>query len=198
MRMRAAACAAIAALVAAVLSGCMFVTPQQTARSYTPSDGVNGQVGNVEIRNVLLVAAPGGTVANMVGVLANSADSAATVTLQYATTSGTVSTTVTVPANGVLSMRPNPSAQESTLVTTDAQPVRLTGVDVVPGGLYPVGFATGSAQPVGLKVPVLNGSLSEYRNLIPTPTPTPTPTVSEDLLPSDEPTDSPSPSATAG
>ena len=194
MKMRVAASVAVTALVTGALSGCMFFTPQQTARSYTPSDGVNGHVGDVAIRNVLLLTdeAPSTSqAANMLGVLVNSGDSAKTVTLQYATSSGTESTTLTVPANGLLSLRPNPATQTDASVPTAARDVQLQDVDAVPGGLFTIGFAVSGSNPVSLSVPVLTGTLEEYASLLPTPTPTPSATTE-----SPDATESPSPSPT--
>lgn len=187
--MRIAASVAVSALVAGALSGCMFFTPQQTSRSYTPSDGVNGHIGDVAIRNVLLLAAEAPSTsqaANMLGVLVNSGDSAQTVTLQYETSSGLETTTLTVPANGLLSLRPNVQAQSEAQVPTEARDLQLQDVDAVPGGLFDVGFTVSGAKPVTLRLPVLTGTLDEYSSLLPTPTPTPT----------EEPTTSASPEVT--
>ncbi len=185
--MRVAASAAVTALVAGALSGCMFVTPQQTARSYTPSDGVNAQVGSVKVRNVLLVT-DDGSQANMLGLLSNSGDAAASVTLQYETTSGDETTTLTVPAGGVLSLRPNADEQVATSVTTEARSVQLDGLDATPGGLLNVGVTVSGEQPITLRVPVLTGKLSEYTGLVPTPSTT----ASQDVEPSQGSTPSPS------
>ena len=187
--MRVAASAAVTALVAGVLSGCMFVTPQQTARSYTPSDGINATLGAVKVRNVLLVTEDGQQ-ANMLGVLSNSGDVAASVTLQYDTASGSESTTLAVPARGVLSLRPNADEQVATSVTTQARAVQLDGLDATPGGLLDVGLTVSGEEPVTLRVPVLTGSLSEYTGLVPTPTTT----ASQDVVPSQGTTPSPTPS----
>ena len=187
--MRVAASAAVTALVAGVLSGCMFVTPQQTTRSYTPSDGINASVGSIKVRNVLLIT-DDGQQANMLGLLSNSGDVATTVTLQYDTTAGSETTTLAVPANGVLSLRPNADEQVATSVTTQARAVQLDGLDATPGGLYTVGLSVSGEEPITLRVPVLTGELSEYAGLAPTPTTT----ASQDVEPSEGVTPSPSPS----
>lgn len=187
--MRVAASAAVTALVAGVLSGCMFVTPQQTTRSYTPSDGINATIGSIKVRNVLLVT-DDGQQANMLGVLSNSGDVASTVTLQYDTATGSESTTLAVPAGGVLSLRPNADQQVATSVQTTAQAVQLDGLSAQPGSLLTVGLSVSGEQPVTLRVPVLNGSLSEYAGLVPTPTTT----ASQDVVPSQAVSPSPTPS----
>lgn len=199
MRLRFAAAAAVTAVAAGALSGCMMITPQETIASVSPAGGTNGQVGDVQIRNVLVLAGGDGQIGTMIGVLSNTGDAPATVTLQYDTTAGTESTQVSVPANGVLSLRPNPGTQTTTQVTTDARAVRLTDVDLTPGALFPVGFSTSGADPVSLRVPVLNGSLPRYASLVPTPTASPTPEdTSTSGLESPQPSDSPSASASAG
>lgn len=189
--MRVAASAAVTALVAAALSGCMFVTPQQTTRSYTPSDGINASIGSIKVRNVLLITDQGQQ-ANMLGVLSNSGDVATTVTLQYDTTSGTESTTLAVPANGVLSLRPNADEQVSTAVKTEARAVQLDGLSVTPGGLLNVGLSVSGQEPITLRVPVLTGKLSEYVGLAPSPSTT----ASQDVEPSQAVSPSPTPSPT--
>lgn len=174
MRMRVAASVALTTLLAGCLAACAFVTPQQTARSYTPSDGVNGRVGSVSIRNVFLVTADGSS-GNLIGVLSNRTDESATVTLQYAAGGGQQTVDVTVPADSLVSLRPG-AASTSGAGGSSTQQVTLDGIDATRGGLFPVGFSEGTGEPVDLDVPVLANSLSAYATLTPTPSPTPSPT----------------------
>lgn len=203
MRKRTAAAVAGTALTALLLTGCQFVTPQQTARSYTPSDGVNGQVGDVVVRNVFLVTEDG-TSANVIGALANEADTDRTVTMQYSAGGATRSVTITVPGNGLVSLRPGPTRTDAT--TGSSEQVTLDGIRATRGALFPVGFAEGSASPLDLRLPVLTSSLPDYATLTPTPTPStpprrtprpsdeatplPTPSTSDDTL---SPTEAPAP-----
>lgn len=186
--MRVAASVVGTALVAIVLTACQFVTPQQTTRSYTPSDGVNGQVGDVVIRNVFLVTEDGSS-ASLIGALANEGDSDQVVTMQYAGGGATRTVQVTVPADGLVSLRPGASRIDAT--TGSSQQVVLEGIRAARGGLFQVGFAQGSAEPLNLRLPVLTSSLPDYRTLTPTPTPTRT---ARTPRPSDEATPLPTPS----
>jgi hypothetical protein len=191
VKMRVAASVAVTVLVSAALAGCQFVTPQQTARSYTPSDGVNGSAGPVGIRNALLVTG-GGETASLIGVLTNSSDSAQTVSLEWTSTSGTETERVAVPANGLLSLSTVPDTVD-TSTTDETDTVVLEDVDATPGGLFRMTFTSGSDS-ADLQLPVLTGKLQEYSTLVPTVTPTPTRTPRRTESPA--PTDSSTPTPT--
>jgi hypothetical protein len=190
--MRVAASIAVTVLATTVLAGCQFVTPQQTANSYTPSDGVNGSAGDVKIRNAFLIDGAGDT-ASLIGVLSNTSDAQTSVTLGWTSTTGAETKTVIVPSNGLISLSTDPTKLD-TSVTSDASSVILDGVSATPGGLFPVTFTT-SAGTGNLSLPVLTGSFSQYATLVPTPTPTPTktkktptPSITDSLSPSPTPT----------
>jgi hypothetical protein len=195
VKRRVAASIAVTVLATTVLAGCQFVTPQQTTRSYTPADGVNGSAGAVDVRNVFVLEGPGNT-ASVIGVLSNTSDAQTSVTLQWTGTTGTKTRSLVVPAGGLLSMSTTPSKIDAS-VASDSSAVVLDGVATTPGGLFPVTFSTSGGQ-ASLQLPVLTGSFSQYATLVPTPTPTPTPTktrktptpgVSDSAVPTPTPTD---------
>jgi hypothetical protein len=186
--MRVAASVAVTVLATTVLAGCQFITPQQTSRSYTPSDGVNGSVGDVEIRNVFLIDGAQNT-ASLIGVLANSSSSPSSVTLQWSGSAGTETKRLQIPANGLLSLSTDPSTPAAS-VPGAAGSVILEDVKATPGALFPITFSS-SSKDQDLQLPVLTGSFSQYATLVPTPTPTPTTS-----SPSPGVTGSPSPGAT--
>jgi hypothetical protein len=191
VKMRVAASVAVTVLVSAALAGCQFVTPQQTARSYTPSDGVNGSAGPVAIRNALLITGSGET-ASLIGVLTNSSDSAQTVSLEWTSSSGTETERVAVPAGGLLSLSTD-SGTVDTSTTDETDSVVLEDVEATPGGLFRMSFTSGSDS-TDLQLPVLTGKLQEYSTLVPTVTPTPTRTPRRTESPA--PTDSSTPTPT--
>ena len=173
MKMRVAASIAVTVLATTVLAGCQFVTPQQTSRSYTPADGVNGSAGTVDVRNAFVLEGAGDT-ASVIGVLSNKSDAQTSVTLQWAGTSGTQTRSLVIPAGGLLSMSTDPTKLDAS-VASDSSAVVLDGVKTMPGGLFNVTFSTSDGQS-SLQLPVLTGSFPQYATLVPTPTPTPTPT----------------------
>jgi hypothetical protein len=191
--MRVAASVAVTVLATTVLAGCEFITPQQTTGSYTPSDGVNGTVGDVEVRNVFLIDGAEHT-ASMIGVLSNESSSATSVTLQWTSTSGTETKNLAIPAGGLLSLSTDPSKPDAP-VPSGATSVILSDVDAKPGALFPVTFSE-SSKDTDLQLPVLTGSFSQYATLVPTPTPTPTktkrtpvPDITDSSSPTPTPTD---------
>lgn len=190
MKMRLAASVAVTVLATTVLAGCQFITPQQTSRSYTPSDGVNGSVGSVQIRNVFLVDGEDDT-ASLIGVLSNTSATASEVTLQWTSATGTETKRLNLPGNGLLSISTDPSTPDASVPGSSAS-VILDDVDATPGSLFPVTF-TASSKDEDLRLPVLTGSLSQYATLVPTPTPTPTKTK---RTPEAEATDTASPTPT--
>lgn len=190
MKMRVAASIAVTVLATTVLAGCQFVTPQQTANSYTPSDGVNGTAGDVDVRNAFVLDGADDT-ASVIGVLSNTSTAQTSVTLQWTSTAGTETRNLVIPAGGLLSMTTDPTKLD-TSVASDSSAVVLDGVDATPGGLFNVKFSTSDGAS-SLSLPVLTGSQSQYATLVPTPTPTPTKTK---RTPSPDITDSSSPTPT--
>jgi hypothetical protein len=188
VKMRVAASIAVTAMATLALAGCQFVTPQQTARSYTPSDGVNGDAGDIQVRNAFVIDGTGDT-ASVIGVLANTSQAQTSVTLQWTGTGGPQTRSLQVPAGGLLSMSTDPTKVDAS-VPGDSSAVVLDGVDATPGSLLRVTFSTSDGS-ANLQLPVLTGSFPDYATLVPTPTPTPTKTKK-----AAEPTDSPSPTPT--
>lgn len=128
---------------------------QTTTLQYTPSDGVQGTVGDVDVRNVFVVAADEDSPGTMVGSLVNNGSDDVTVTI----VGESLSKDVDVPAGAVVTL--GPDGDES---------IEADEVGVVPGRHMRVQFSGGD-DAVELAVPVLDGSLPEYADLVPTGSP---------------------------
>jgi len=181
--MRVAASVALAGLIVLGASGCEFISPQDTTQINQVSDGMDANLGRVDVRNALMFTA-NGTEASLVTTLINTGSSSETVSMQYTSSTGPTTQQVSVPANGSITIRPG--GQTS---------VTLSGVDAKPGSLFPVYFSTGNRNAT-VRVPVLDASLPGYRTLTPTPTPVapvPAPTDTSGATPT--PTDSATPAA---
>ncbi|OMH37567.1 hypothetical protein [Tersicoccus sp. Bi-70] len=161
-RLRQAGIVLVASLSVLGASGCQAVNPQDTQMSYDPSDGVAATVGQVQLRNVFVAAAAKGTPARLGGALFNQSDRATTVTLSSG--SGTQST-VKLPANASYYLQQEPA-------------VNLGDVDQNPGSLVEMKLTeTASGATSTVRVPVVDGTLEEYRTVVPgSPAPTGTPT----------------------
>lgn len=174
MRRRIAVTAALAIGLAFGTAGCTFLAPQATLIKYNASDGVDLNVGKLQVRNAFVIS-PNGKDANLIGVLINTSDSPIAVKLQFSSGSAGTSKTLTehLKAGEVLSLG-NPGVKQ----------VVFRKADVKPGALLTVYIQYGNEQGKNLQLPVLNGSQSYYTGLAPspaptttsTPTPTPTPT----------------------
>lgn len=161
-RLRQAGVVLVASLSVLGTTGCQVVNPQATTTMYAPSDGVSGSVGDVQLRNIFVAAAAKGDPGRLGGALFNGADRQTTVTLRGA--SG-AETRLNLPANADYYLAQKPK------VTFDAVGQR-------PGALIEMTVTVaGSGASTKLQVPVVDGTLEEYRTLVPgAPTPTGTPT----------------------
>ena len=179
MKSRLVASIALAAAVALGTAGCNFLTPQATLEQYDPSDGVNGQVGDVALRNVLFILGEDET-ANLLFTTVNSGDEEADLHVEVLLDGEAWDEQVEIPTG-------------LTVFGGEEDAVIFEGIDLPDGGVVTVYFQYGEAEGVELPVPVLDGTLEEYRPYVPTPIPTPTQT----LVPTDDETASPTPSPTA-
>ncbi|MGH3691738.1 MAG: DNA modification methylase [Microbacterium sp.] len=166
MKSRLVASAALSALVLLGATGCTFITPQSTKIEYAASDGVNisDADGPIDVRNALVIANEDGSVGNFIAGIVNPTDEKATLTI---TVEGVEPFAVTVPAGGTVSLG------------ADEEPLRIVGLDAKPGATVEIHFQSGDSTGVKSEVPVLDGSLPYYADLVPSeeaPTPQPKPT----------------------
>ncbi|GAA1161803.1 DNA modification methylase [Microbacterium oxydans] len=173
MKSRLVASAALSALVLLGTTGCTFITPQSTKTEYAASDGVNvsDEDGPIDVRNALVVATEDGSVGNFVAAIVNPTDEKATLTV---TVEGVDPFAITVPANDTVSLG------------SDADPVRIVGLDTKPGATVEIHFQSGDSTGVKTQVPVLDGTLPYYSDLVPSekaPTSSPTPLPTDTAAP---------------
>ncbi|WP_345751988.1 DNA modification methylase [Microbacterium rhizophilus] len=157
MNSRILASLALGAVVALSATGCASLTHQATTIPYSPSDGVNvpapeGAAASIEIRNAVIVADDQGTDGNLVAALVNNTDEAATLNIDWASQTATVR----VPAGEVVS-----------LGAGTEEPLLLEGIDTEPGTTLPVYFQSGDAEGVLAEVPVFDGCLEHFADLVP-------------------------------
>ena len=165
MRARRAASVVLAsAVVLLSTAGCTFFAPQTTLKPYDPSDGVNTQIGDVYIRNVLLLTEDGNDASLLVNVV-NETDNGQNVKFQY---EGTDSDGTTGKVDK--SVFANPGTATSIGGHGNNQIV-LTGINAKPGTLFPVFVQYGDQTGKQLLVPVLDGTIKPYDELLPSATP---------------------------
>ena len=154
MRNRVASAVLSAVVVSAALSGCTFSAVQGNQIPYDPSDGIGETIGDLAVRNALLVTDDGET-ANLVVNIVNEGVKNVALTVSWETDAGRAERNVYVRAGGTLAY----GGERNRLV--------LTGIDAQPGSLFPVFFQYGDEEGRDLAVPVLDGALEEYADLVP-------------------------------
>ena len=160
---------ATAALGIGLLSvtGCGYTNPQQTAKHYAASDGTQANVGPLQLRNMMIISDGEDKPGRVVGAVYNT--SSEDVTLTIAGTAGS-QTRVPVKQNSYTLL--NDSTDEAILSTTGG----------IPGSLVEVTASEdGTNQKSTFKVPVLDATISDYKQYLPAgsePTGTATPTPS--------------------
>src|SRR5690606_14207812 len=82
VRARAVAAIALSGALALSLSGCTMWMHVETARPYHPSDGVNVTVGDLQLRNVLVLTEDG-ELGNLIGTAVNLTGSDIDFTVQW-------------------------------------------------------------------------------------------------------------------
>jgi hypothetical protein len=150
------------ALGAAVLlgtTGCAFITPQATTEIYSPADGVNiPDSGPLKVRNALIVSEEEGEAGNLIAAIVNETDESQTLNIELGEGADAQKATVRVPARSSVSLG-NPS--------DETPPLELEAVPGPPGSTVAVYFQSGDAEGVLYQVPVLDGSLDYYNELLP-------------------------------
>lgn len=156
MKSRLIASLALGALVVLGTTGCAMLSTQATSIQYSASDGVNiPDSGPLQVRNVLIVSDEEGADGVLVAAIVNSTTESQTLTIEYG--EGTKTTeTIRVPANTTVS-----------LGSEETDPLPLEGIDTKPGANLPMFFQSGDSDGVLFEVPVLDGSLDYYGDLLP-------------------------------
>lgn len=155
MKSRLVASAALSALVLLGATGCTFITPQSTEIQYSASDGINipDTDGPLQIRNAMIIANEDGTVGNLVAAIVNDTDQNEVLTIEA---EGLAPLTVRVGAGDTLSLG------------ADAEPLRIDDLGAKPGATVELYFQSGDATGATAEVPVLDGTLPYYADLVPT------------------------------
>lgn len=157
MKARLAASAALALGVALGASGCSMITYQATTEHYDASDGVSANVGDLDLRNILVVS-DDGVDGTLVLTIVNTGEDDVDLDVQVD------GDTVTIPVDAGATVAFGTDAVEG---LDEVEPIVLEGIDVEPGSLLPIYFQYGSAEGVEKQVPVLDGRLPEYESLVP-------------------------------
>jgi hypothetical protein len=158
VRARVLVSVAVAATIALGATGCEFMTPQDTKNIKQITDGVELNVGKIAVRNALIISKNGKT-GRFAGTVVNNSAQREKVSFQVKDDAAT-SVDVTIPANTTIDFG-----------SADATPLVFDGLGSKPGSLVKLFVTYPGAEGGSVSVPVLNGTLDEYKTLVPTPAP---------------------------
>jgi hypothetical protein len=154
---RAAASLVLAGALVVGTAGCTFISTQATLIQYDPGEGVGTRVGDVDIRNALLLPSEDGHALSLVVTLINTGSSGAKVAFQYETGGQKSDVSAIVRAGQTLSFGATTEQKQLVLLTTEG----------TPGSLLPIYVQYGDNEGKLLLVPVLSAEAAEYDGLRP-------------------------------
>ncbi len=137
-------------------SGCNLFQPQATTRHYDASDGVSFNVGDVQLRNLILISNDGQTASLLMSAI-NTTGADIDLHIQFLSKGAMVDGTLTVPTS---------QSATSWGAGTESKIV-LDGTNTAAGSLLKVYFQYGSADGVTTLIPVLTTGQPEYAGLEP-------------------------------
>lgn len=150
-RRTASVAAALAA--SALLAGCSATNPITTDFDYDPSDGVSQQLGDMQVGNLIVLTSQEGAPGTVVGFVANRGAQDASVVVAVG---GQESDAIDVPAGQTVLLGPEGD-----------QAIDLETVPAMPGSKVELVLTSDVAGGATVEVPVLDGTLPEYADLIP-------------------------------
>jgi hypothetical protein len=156
VKSRLAASIALAAALMLATTGCTLTAEIATQKDYDPSDGVGAEIGELAVRNALLIGDTGEAL-NLVMTVVSASDVDRLLTVQWLANGERVSEDIVV-TSGDRTRIGGPTDEVQIIVSIS---------DVTIGGLVPLFFSYSGAEGVEVMVPVLDGSLPEYELFVP-------------------------------
>ena len=143
-----------AAAATLALAGCSATNPITTSEAYNVVDGVQADLASdIKAHNLLVVTSEEGAPGVMSGALANQGRETVEVTRAP---EGGDEVTIEVPARGAV-----------LLGAEGGEQVELDSVEAAPGTLLPVTLSTAEGGSTEVGIPVFDGTLPEYAELLP-------------------------------
>ncbi|MCC9146643.1 MULTISPECIES: hypothetical protein [unclassified Arthrobacter] len=145
--------AAAGAIALAMLgsAGCSAVNEQATTREYSPSDGIVQDVGDLQLRNILVVSHGFGEPGRLIGTVVNDSDNTQAFTLAV----GGSTLSWSLPAGDKVIFE-DESEDKVNVSTVEDEPG--TGIDAQ---------LKVSGETTALNIPVVNGDQADYRPYLP-------------------------------
>ena len=166
------------------LTGCGYINAQQTTEQYSASDGTRTDLGALKLRNFIIVSDGEDKPGRVIGAVYNSSSNDVVLTIKGAEGS---QTQVPVKKNSYTML--NDSTDAAILNPAGAKPGAVLEVTI---------SENGTNKEAKFTVPVMDGTIVDYKSYLPTPAPTESGTASSTEPATPTETATPTPSSTAG
>ena len=156
MKVRIAVSALLAIALSLGASGCNLIQPQATTHHYDASDGISANVGDLQLRNLILISNDGQSASLLMSAI-NTTGSNVMLRMQFLSKGSMVAGQIDVPTSN--------SATSWGSATTNK--IIFDGIDTTPGSMLQVYFQYGDADGKTALIPVLTSRQPEYKGLQP-------------------------------
>jgi hypothetical protein len=157
VKIRVVSTLALAGALAFSATGCSLVAPVATDKVYAQSDGVNADVESLDVRNLMLISGQAGDPYNVVFTAVNTKNSELPLTMSFVSDDGDTETASTQVKPGS-TLYGQPSDEQDMLV------VDLGDQHI--GTTVTAYLETSTGKTVKTEVPVLDGTLNEYKDYV--------------------------------
>lgn len=146
---------ATAALGIGLLSvtGCGYINPQQTSEQYVASDGTQTDLGPLQLRNMMIISGGADKPGRVIGAVYNTSSQDVVLTV-----SGAAGAPARIQVKQNSSILLDDSSPEAVLSTAGGQPGSLVELTI---------RESGTNQNAKFKVPVLDGTIQDYKDYLP-------------------------------
>jgi len=166
------------------LTGCGYINAQQTTEQYAASDGTRTDLGALQLRNFIIVSDGEDKPGRVIGAVYNTSSNDVVLTIKGAEGS---QTQVPVKKNSY------------TMLNDSTDAAILTPAGAKPGAVLEVTISeNGTNKEAKFTVPVMDGTIVDYKSYLPTPAPTGSGTATSTEAATPTETATPTPSSTAG
>lgn len=143
-----------------LLSGCSFQAPNTAIQPYAPADGLQAELGDVLVRNMLVVSPGDGEAGLLIGALVNRGQEDTTVEVQVGGTTGEVD----VPAGASVALGLEQDRPDGELSTILSETFEVDEVEAAAGGAVDLRVSDPVFGSTQLRVPVVlpEGDYAEF------------------------------------
>ena len=152
---------ALAAALSLGATGCGLVAPQGTLEPYAPSDGIDVDLEQLDVRNLLLIADESGENFNVVFTSVNNTDAPVLLRMTFVDESGSQKATADFMAEPGLTVFGDPDG--------DVAPTLVSVAGLKPGATVMTYLEVAGGGEEQRAVPVLDGTLAEYEHYVLSP-----------------------------